>query len=90
MNQRSQSRFIHRAAIAPQVDLAPLLPDLYIYVTPVHQCVVPLCVAGKQISAAAVEVISDDAVFRDKLKLMGKCEFAFTPSLLFYRCLLGL
>lgn len=31
-----------------------------------------LC-AGEQCSAASMEAISDDALFRDKLKHMGKC-----------------
>lgn len=30
--------------------------------------------AGDQCSAASTEAISDDALFRDKLKHMGKCE----------------
>jgi len=37
--------------------------------------VVLLCLcAGEQYSAASVEAVSDDALFRDKLKHMGKCK----------------
>lgn len=32
-----------------------------------------LC-AGEQYSAASLDAVSDDAMFRDKLKHMGKCE----------------
>lgn len=34
----------------------------------------PIVSAGDQCSAASTEAISDDALFRDKLKHMGKCE----------------
>lgn len=34
-----------------------------------------LC-AGEQYSAASMEAVSDDAMFRDKLKHMGKCKSA--------------
>lgn len=30
--------------------------------------------AGEQCPAASTEAVSDEAVFRDKLRLMGKCE----------------
>ena len=44
----------------------------------VWSCKVLLCLcAGEQYSASSMDAISDDALFRDKLKHMGKCKFHF-------------
>lgn len=56
--------------------------------TEVYSVVVLLCLcAGQQHSAASMEAVSDDALFRDKLKLMGKCK---SPDLQCYRYLVSL
>lgn len=42
---------------------------------PLHHYTVGLGLcAGEQYSAASLEAVSDDAMFRDKLKHMGKCK----------------
>lgn len=45
-----------------------------------------LCMcAGEQFCVASVEAISEDAVFRDKLKHMGKCKSFVSPKPFFSR-----